>query len=778
MRRYHHKIKHSRIFSSLFWVVFLTITACNPTKYVPKGDYLLENYKIEQTQKKVDKSELESYVKQKPNKRIIGFRFHLSMYNLANPGKDNWFNNWLRTIGEEPVIFDEIATEKTTNQLRLYMRNKGYYDARVTDSVILKKKTASVIYRIKPNVPYRIRNISYYFEDTTLRDPVLKDTVNSLIHRGGLFDMNVLQQERERIETMLKNKGYYNFSKEFIYFDADTALINHKVDLEMGIKKYVIRNRDNLSRVVDHKKYKIRNVSINMNYEPGIDVENEKIDVNKIDTLKYDGLRFLYVKKPLVKPQVLAQSDYILPGDLYRLDNVTKTYNHLSSLRLFKFVNMQFYEVEKKNSYEKADTGSLDCVIQLSPYTLQSYTVEVEGTNSSGNLGIAGNVIYQHKNLFGGAEALDFKIKGAIETLQEAYGRKFNNTLELGTEAKISIPKFLLPFRTEGFIKKFNPKTLLTIAYNYQRRPDYTRTIANASFGYYWHGNRYLNHTVNPIEINLVKLPSISSTFKDQIAGTYLENSYQQHLVAVSNYSFTFNNQNIKKNTDFMYFRFNFEEAGNLLTTFNDLIHSHKVDGSYQLFGTQYSQYLKSDIDYRYYQQINESDKLVYRFFAGAAYPYGNAKAIPFEKEYFGGGANGIRAWQVRNLGPGSYHEETPSAYPNKMADMKLEANLEYRFKLFWVLEGALFMDAGNIWAITSADERPGALFKWNKFYKDIAIGAGAGTRFDFSFFIFRFDVGLKLRDPSLPSGSRWIPGSRPLTAKDFGFNIGIGYPF
>ncbi len=470
------------------------------------------------------------------------------------------------------------------------------------------------------------------------------------------------------------------------------------------------------------------------------------------------------------------ESNYILPGDLYSLTNSQRSYRNLSSLKLFRLVTIDFTQV---GDISPGNTGLLDCSILLTPQTLQSYTVELEGTNSSGNIGAAGNLIYQHRNLFGGAENFDLRLKGALETLKENYSSNLGNMIELGAEVRYSIPKFLLPFKTDQFIKKYNPRTSFSVAYNYQRRPEYTRTLANVSFGYNWRGNRFLTHIVNPIELNLVKIPYKSPEFADWLEGKYIYYSYQPHLVTVTSYSLIFNNQNIQKNTDFMYFRMNVEQAGNLLYLLYRTtgIQANNPNG-YTLFNNEYSQYVRGDLDFRYYNIFDENTSLVYRVFAGAGLPYANSTALPFEKKYFAGGANGIRAWQVRNLGPGSYSEKQQTLYPNQTADIKLEGNVEYRFKLFWLLDGALFVDAGNIWAITKNDERPGARFLWDKFYKDIAVGTGFGTRFDFSFFIFRLDLGMKLRDPALPLNHRWIIGNQKLNKSDFTLNIGIGYPF
>jgi len=742
---------------------------------VPENKYLLDSYEIKTDKGKLDKDEIKNYIKQKPNKKIFGFRFHLAIYNLSKKDKEKGVNRWLRSIGEEPVIYDEYARDKTTSQLWLYLRNKGYYNSVVRDTTIFKKQKAKNIYYLTLNEPFRIRSINYKFEDASLESYILPDTTASLIKRGHFFDVDVLSEERERLEILLKNKGYYNFTKEYIFFSADSSSVTNQVDITMVVKKYREVFSDGSYHDISHPRYKIRQVFINTKYLPGEVMSDNKEYFESLDTVTEDNINIVFSEKPDIKPSVVTSSCYIIPGQFYQLNNVNRTYRHISSLQLFRLITIDFKENALK---DEEGIRQLDCHLDLAQFTLQSFAVELEGTNSSGNIGAAGNLIYQHRNLFTGAENFDMKIKGAIETIKETREYNFGNMIELGVETSIRFPKFLLPLRTEQFIRQFSPFTRLSIAYNYQRRPDYARTVANASFSYNWRGNRYLTHIVSPIELNLVKIPYKSQQFIDWLEGKYIYYSYQPHLITVSSYSVIYSNQNIQKSRDFFYIRFNAESAGNLLYSAYKLGGINDADGSYALFNTDFSQYLRGDIDFRFYNILDENNSFVYRIFAGAGYPYNNSTALPFEKKYFSGGANSIRAWQVRNLGPGSFTDPDPGYYPNQTADIKLEANFEYRFKMFWLLEGAVFLDAGNIWAITRNDEREGALFEWNKFYKDIAIGTGFGTRFDFSFFIFRLDLGIKAMDPAAGEGDKWIIGSRKLTRNDLTLNLGIGYPF
>jgi len=351
---------------------------------------------------------------------------------------------------------------------------------------------------------------------------------------------------------------------------------------------------------------------------------------------------------------------------------------------------------------------------------------------------------------------------------------------EYGIETSLRFPKFLLPFlEKESFIRKYNPTTTLLAAWNYQNMPYYERTVANATFGYNWNGKNYISHIVNPVQMNLVKLLRIDPAWKAWLdSSSYLANSYRDVLILGGGYSFIYNNQKIQKSSDSWFVRINAEASGNMLGLVSKVAKLEKIDGSYNILKQPFAQFIRVDMDARYNVIINDVSSIAYRGFIGAGIPYGNSKAIPFEKQYFGGGANGIRAWQVRTLGPGSYVPRD-SGFLNQTADIKIEANAEYRFKLFWILQGAVFLDAGNIWSYNSDPTRQGSQFNFRNFYNDIAVGTGTGIRLDLSFVLLRVDMGMKLRDPVLSNGSKWILMNRPYNFKDdFTFVIAIGYPF
>jgi len=762
-------------------LLLLFFSSCSPIRNVPENEYLLDRYRVKVKEGKVKKEDLKVYVKQKPNKRILGIRFHLWLYNLARKDKDKGISGWLKSIGEEPVIYDDFLTEKSVTQLQSYLQSKGYYNSQVIDTVQFRRKRARVLYKIYANEPYIINDINYTSSDSVLADIVLPDTVNSLISKGDNFDIDILDEERKRIETNLKNLGYYNFNKEYISFLADSSVKNRNVKLVLNVNQFSQRNANGQVDSENHKKYKIRNVYIFTNFDQKEALALQDDYFNDLDTIYEKGIYFISKGEERLNKRAILQSNFIQPGGWYSLNNANKTYKHLNSLRLFKIINIQFYPIDSSPN-DSSQNGYLDCQILLTKFFLQSYTVELQGTNSYGNIGVGGNFTYQHRSMFGGAEITDFRLYGNIEALDTSLigFRNISNATELGGSITLTIPKFLLPiFKGERFSKQYSPKTQIIVGYNFQDRLEYRRSVANLSYGYNWDGNRYLKHYIKLLEVNAVNLPYASTDFKNWIDSTYLKSSYDNHLVSFTNYSLVFNNQNIKKTTDFYFLRLNTEVSGNILCGISELTKAAKNDeGRYLVFGVPFSQYAKMDIDLRYYDVVDKANTFVYRFFGGIGIPYGNSLSLPFEKMFFSGGANSIRAWNVRDVGPGSYSGGTKTRFPNQTGDIKLEANVEYRFQMFWVLEGALFLDAGNVWNLNS-DEFEGGLFRKNEFYKELAVGSGFGLRFNFNFFIFRLDLGLKMRDPSLEDGSRWIIGNQKLTWRDdFTLNLGIGYPF
>jgi outer membrane protein assembly factor BamA len=765
----------------LLFILLIVVASCNPTKYVPAEESILNENHITISNERIPKSELIPYIKQQPNKKIFGARFHLGLYNLSNLKKENWFHKWLREIGEEPVIFDPYATTKSKDQIKSFVSSKGYFDGHVSDTVITSKQKTDVYYTVDLLPPYTIRNIYNEIADSNIKKLYLFDSMNCVIERGKPYDVDILQAERSRFEKFVKDHGFFGFSGDHIFFKVDSTVGNRQVDITYCVKKFMKIDESNRVSLVQHPIYKVKNIYIYPEFIPKNALEGGDTYIQSLDTTFYKGYYFISPEKtPRVKYDLILQSLYLKPGATYNFTNTTQSQSHLLTLKVYRLVNISYNESAVR-PIQPNSVQELNCNIQLTPLSQQSYKVELEGTNSAGNIGGAVNLIYQHKNIFHGAQLFNLKLKGAIEALAQE-NTNLKNSQEYGLEASLRFPEFLLPFiEKEQFIKKYNPSTIVLAAYNYQDLPFYTRIMSNATFGYDWKAGSYQEHIVSPLQFNVVKLLKIDSAYQAEIeSSSYLAYSYKDVMILGGKYSFIYNNQKINKSKDFWFLRINAEASGNLLGMIKRISDAPKTeDGTYEFLRQPFAQYIRTDLDIRYNYKFNTVGSMVYRGFFGIGIPYGNSKAMPFEKQYFSGGANGIRAWQVRTLGPGSYVPGDSVTFLNQTADIKLEANAEYRFKLFWILEGALFVDAGNIWTYRDDPSRPGAQFKLNKFYKDLAIGTGAGLRFDFSFVLGRIDFGMKLRDPAIQGNSKWIIMDRGYNFKnDFTMVVGIGYPF
>jgi outer membrane translocation and assembly module TamA len=747
---------------------------------------LLNKNHVNISKEDIKKSAIIPYIKQQPNKRIFGSRFHLGLYNLSNINKTKWPHGWLRQIGEEPVIFDPVEAEKSADQIKTYITSKGYFDSKVQDSVKTEDRKTDVYYNVKLKSPYTVRNIYFDITDTIIRDYFYFDSVNCLIHRGKPYDVDVLIAERARVERFIRDKGFYAFSSEFISFNVDSMIGNRQIDIYYNIRNSVSVDKSNNLKVLPQYVYQVKNVYIYPDYDPGTALEEGETYIQKLDTIFYNGYYFVTSKKdPEINYDLILQTLYLKPGTDYNLTNTDQTQSHLMGLKVYRLVNISYDEVDlPENPMELR--RNLNANIMLTLLTPQSYRVELEGTHTDGNLGGGVNLVYQHKNLFHGAELFNVRVRGSYEAYKmrtQDSINKLSSIQEYGAEMSLKLPQFLIPFvKKEDFIKKYNPSTNILAAYSFQAMPIFTRSLATATFGYTWKAGNYHTHIVNPLQLNLVNLQRIDPVFAEDIKKSFQAYSYMDVLILGGGYSLIYNNQTIQNSKDFMFLRLNFETSGNMISLVDKLSGIRKQgDSTYMFLGQSYAQYVRTDIDLRYNYRFNELSSIVYRGFVGVGIPYGNSRAIPFEKQYFAGGANSIRAWQVRSLGPGSYDPGKNTGFLNQTADIKIELNAEYRFKLFWILEGALFVDAGNIWTYNKDIGREGTQFRFDKFLNDMAVGTGTGLRFDFSFVLGRVDFGMKLRDPRTlgpDQKSNWIFLYRPYNLRDFSVVLGIGYPF
>lgn len=784
----------------LLLAVVATAASCSSTKYVPEGKQLLNKSEIKVEGNGLTADDIASYTKQKPNKRIFFVRFHLGMYNLSSPRKVHWPSSWLRRIGEEPVIFDDYMHKRSVEQVGLYLKSKGFYNYELSDTIIFSSsKKVSEYFAVKLNQPYTIDSIFFTIPDTLLRSKVIASYPNSLVQKGVPFDKDILENERGRISSVLRNQGYYQFNKNFITFVADTTLGNKRVALEVKVANFPEKTDDGKIVRVPHQIYKIKEIKVYPSYD-GVKAIMDSTYLSGYTESEYKGIKLFNRDEFKLRSSTVYRTNLLLLDSLYSEKNVSNTYNNFSSLRLFRTISFQFTDIKPDPSavvnhteplfdevvdsskhvavgHSAAEPG-LSASILLLPFSQQSYTVELEGTNSSGDYGFAANLTHQHKNLFHGAEIFESKVKGAFEFLKKKGSNSFGSSIETGVSTSLTIPRFLMPIPIDDIHTTYNPKTQISASYNFQRRPDYTRTVLNVTFGYRWNQTKRITIIANPVDVNIVDLPVIESSFYDSIKDIFLRNSYENHIVAGASYSVIYSNRQQNKPISFTLFRINVDMAGNLLQGGNALFNEPQPDGNYKFMGTRFAQYFRSEATYTFNQVVNDANTFVYRAFVGVGIPYGNSKVLPIERQFFAGGANSNRGWQVRSLGPGSYKDISTSGYSNASSDMKLEANFEYRFKLFWKLEGAYFVDAGNIWALSTTDTRVGAAFDLNRFYKEIAVGTGFGVRFNFGFFIFRIDAGLKVYDPAERIDSRVVIGSHPIHFKDFAFHFGINYPF
>ncbi|MBR5240963.1 MAG: BamA/TamA family outer membrane protein [Muribaculaceae bacterium] len=768
-------------FALFILTVYMLATSCQPTKHVPQGEYLLNRVKIEVDAKDIKSQSLHPYLRQHPNHKTFGIiGLPLAFYNMSGT-KDNRWNRFMRKIGTPPVIYDSTLTEKSRSEILKAMKNKGYVEAEVAVDTVIKKRKIKVTYKVKGNTPYRLNNVTYNIPDDTIaKYSTRKDTTLNVLKKGTRFDYYILDQERERIASVLNNRGYYSFGKEYITFVADTTVGDHLVDLEVNLLPYPIAKPDSSGiAYVKHRTYTIRDVYFYTDYNP----MNVDQLYNVLDTVHYKGNTIYYGENQYLRPSVLVNNCFIKSGDKYSQRLVDNTMSAYGRLRVFKYVNVQFAPVEVDGEM------MLDCYILLTRGKTQTISTELEGTNSAGNFGFAVGVAYQHRNIFKGSQTFSSKLRAAYENISGDLGGLIsNNYLELGAEMGVSFPKFIFPFAKNKQRQKLRPTTELTLSGNFQRRPEFVRVIAGAGWAYNWYSNRNrFKHKLDLVDISYIYLPKVTEEFKNNInelsvANPLLRYSYEDHFImrmAYAIYLSNINPESIKQNGNIYTFRMVNEIAGNLLYGISNAIsRTSRPEDGYSIFGIRYAQYYKCDMDYTYTFLFNEKNSLSLHVGAGVAVPYGNSEMLPFEKRYFSGGANSVRGWSVRSLGPGSYQRKDPTSdFMNQCGDVRMDLNVEYRSKLIWKLELAAFIDAGNIWTIKEYDAQPGGAFKLNKFYKELALAYGLGLRLDFSFFVLRLDLGMKAYDPSVINKSKWVISYQNFK-RDAALHFAVGYPF
>lgn len=770
-------------------VPLLLFSGCNVTRHLESNEYLLTKNTVKINGKAILSEELLPYIQQQPNGKFLGiFRMNIALYNIGSKGKETKFKKWLKNKpGEAPVLLDTSLVSSAANQMRLYLANRGYFQSQIVDSVIIRKKKASVMYIVNPNEPYRIRTITYAIPDTQLARFVFKDTSRSLLKIGNNYDSYVFDDERTRIAQALQNQGFFKFSGNFIKYTIDTNMRNRQFDMKLEIVNEVAPSWPDLSlKLVPHKRYFINKIYIYPEYDhvnPFKGSYDTVVKTYKTLSKENSNISYYFLNHTpfKIKPRTITQSIFITPKSFYNLDDLNQTYSQLSGLQVFKYINLQFRDGPIGERKQLAGRDIIDCHIELSRKPVHSFAVTTDGTNSSGALGVQANVGYQNYNIFRGAQLLRINFNGSLQmqAVDGYSGNAFFNTIEFGANAGLTFPQFLLPIKPEKLHKNFKPRTTISIGYNYQLQEHYNRHISNISFGYSWKQKEQIQHTFNPVEISLVKI--FKDAYFDSVLASQqdnrLKNQYTDHLVAGMKYTFTFNSQHRSPGQNFVYIRSNIETGGNLLFLFNQIFKGNWSPGKpYLMFGLPFAQFVRPDLDFRFYNIFRRNFSVVYRLYGGIGIPYGNVSTLPFEKTFFAGGANGMRGWRMYSLGPGTYNNTSADAAFNQIGDIQLEGNVEYRFPIYDWIRGAIYLDAGNIWLLNESPDLPGGKFLFPDFINQIAIDAGFGLRFDFDFFIFRFDPAIPIKDPVYPQKERWT--FNKMQVKDIVWNFGIGYPF
>lgn len=755
----------------------ITMVACSGTKYVPEGAFLLDKVAVQADNNDTKSTDLSTYIRQKPNNRWFSvIKTQLYIYNLSGRDSTKWYNRMLRRIGDAPVVYSEYDTQRSQEELKKAVQNMGYMGAEVYTDKKIKKKKIEVTYRVASGKPYIVRSVKLDVKDKKIAEYLQNDSANSLLRPGMLLNVNKLDNERQRITSFLQQNGYYRFNKDFISYSADTVRSTYLVDLTLHLLQFKAYTDNEPS---DHKQYKIGKVSFITDYDVLQSSALSSIEIN--DSIHYKNYPIYYKDNLYLRPKVLVDNLQIRPGELYNERNVQRTYNNFGRLSALKYTNVRFFDTQV------ADTNLLNCYVLLTKGRHQSVAFEVEGTNSAGDLGAAASVSFQHRNLFHGSETFMVKLRGAYEAisgLQQGYSN--DNYTEYGVESSINFPSFLFPFLATDFKNRIRATTEFGLQYNSQQRPEFSRKVASASWSYKWSNSRKSQHRFDLLDVSFLYFPWVSDTFKQKYEEnnqSYIfEYNYKDRLIVRMGYMFNYNsagermaNNTIKSNS--FSIRAGLESAGNVMYAISNLTKQSKnSDGEYSLLSIPYAQYVKGDFDFSRNIVIDDKNAIAYHVGVGIAVPYGNSKSIPYIKQYFSGGANSVRGWSVRELGPGSFPGD--GNYLNQSGDIKFDASIEYRSKLFWLLQGALFVDAGNIWTIKEYENQPGGQFDISKFYKQIAFAYGLGIRIDLDYLVFRIDGGMKAFNPAYSSGKQRYPILNPNFKRDFTFHLAVGYPF
>ncbi len=748
MRRIHYHLNIASLVCLLVTVVLFC--GCSSAKFVADEQYLLESVEVRTDDKQIDAAQLAPYIRQQANSKWFSlFKLPLGIYALSGRDSTKWLNRTLRNLGEEPVVFDTLQARQTTDDLRTALQNMGYMHASVDLQTKIKGKKLRAIYTLHPGDPFVLRNVRYNIHDDGIRrvlhnrDSLLRNRkgyVREGLRTGDQFTVARLDNERQRITSLLLDSGYYRFNKNFIQYRADSASNDLGVDLALELHRYRARSSD---PETPHPRYVVRSVT----YQGGAG------------------------EIPL-RRHVLEHSTAIRAGEYFSATDLQRTYNNFARMGAVRYTDIRFRE--------DPDTTLLDCNINVSLNRPRSISFRPEGTNTSGNLGAAATMTYENRNVFRGSETFSLELRAAFEAITGLEGYNDEDYEEYSIEAKLQFPRFIAPFLSSDFRRRSNASSEVAVSWNLQNRPEFHRRVFSAVWRYRWQDQpRHLTYRLDALDLNYVYMPWISETFKRD----YIDSVSNRNAILRYNYEDLFIMKigfglSYSDGTDAWHA--NVETAGNLLNGISHLTGAGKNDeGQYTLFNIAYAQYAKFDFDYTHLVHFDQHNTLALHGAFGIAWPYGNSTILPYEKRYFAGGANGVRGWDVRSLGPGKYAgSDGRIDFINQTGDLKLYLSAEWRSFLFWKFDGALFVDAGNIWTLRNYEDQPGGQFKFSEFYKQIAVAYGAGLRLNFGYFILRFDAGMKAINPAYTTQHEHWAVFHPDFSRDFSFHFAVGLPF
>lgn len=753
--------------------------SCAPERFLQEDELLLDRVVVTADSADVPTSMLSGYVRQHPNSRWFSlFKVPLGVYCISGSDDSRRVNRFFRRIGEAPVVYDSLQADGGRQNMQDAVRNLGFLNADVSLDTRRKQQKLALTYRIQAHDRYHVTSIRRQIDDPQI-DSLLTETWDkSVLSEGMPFDINQLDQERRRITSFLQNAGYQRFNRSFVRFDADTTLGKHQVALTLRIPRYRETTSDTLH---PHPRYRLGQI----NYLT--DVERSMLRQSAdVDSLMVRDARFYKRGRTVLRPNFILSKSELRSGELFCENDVQSTYANLSALSALMGANVTLEPSAQ-------DPDKLDAYVHLVSAKRHGVSAELEGTNSAGDLGAAVSLGYQNRNVFHRSAMFSLKVRGAFEAIKGLEGYADQNYIEYGVEADLHFPEFRFPFLTRKFRHSIKAQSIASLMYDTQDRPEFHRRVLTAAWRYRWNrANLKRQHRIDLLDLNYVFMPWISETFRKEYLSdngnrnAILRYNYENLFIMKLGYNFHFTSlpptaQSSTYGQNAYSLRVGFESAGNLLYGVSNLFSAQYSDDlkAYTLFNIAYAEYVKCDVDFAKSIRFDEHNSMAMHLAFGIAYPYGNSTVLPYEKRYFSGGANSVRGWSVRGLGPGSFSGSDGRVdFIRQTGDVKLDMSLEYRSHLFWKVDGAVFVDAGNIWTLRNYEEQPGGQFRIDTFWKQIAVAYGLGFRLNFGYFILRLDAGMKAVNPAYDKGRLHYPIIHPNFRRDFQLHFAVGLPF